>query len=164
MNNIFEKTGDDLILAGSFRNFAGADTQFGPSYPFFNLKVDESEIPMLQDLNINVKKWTDTETGDEIHFIKVNIGKYADIEIKKEGVSRKLECNEALNECVFLDRAQFGYTSVGVYPRPWHKGGRCGYSAYLSYLFAEVIPSDVDKARDAFDINTNTNAEEDVPF
>lgn len=144
-SNMLQISGQDIILAGSFRNFSGADTQYGPSYPFFNVKLTPEQVREAEENNMKVKYWRD-ENGETIAFVKVNVGKYAEVEILKDGMSTKYDPEEL----GWLDRVAIGRASVGLYARPWNRAGRCGFSTYLSYMFAEVEESEADKARKAF--------------
>lgn len=162
-NQKFEIVGDkDLILAGSFRNFSGSPDKFSQNpYPYFNIQIPEDRIEEAEEAGLSVKRWINPDDGKEIAHVKVNLGRYADIEIMKDGSC----CKYDPAEIGFLDHSAIVRASLGIYLRPYNKGGRSGLSPYLSYLFAEVEESDADKARKNFVGNPlDSRIVEDPPF
>lgn len=147
-NQKFEIVGDkELILAGSFRNFSGSPDKFSNNpYPYFNIQIPEDRIAEAEAVGLSVKRWINPDDGKEIAHVKVNLGRYADIEIGKDGAW----CKYDPAEIGFLDHSAIVRASLGIYLRPYDKFGKTGLSPYLSYLFAEIEESDADKARKNF--------------
>lgn len=138
------------ILAGGFRNFSGSADQWNEHpAPNFCVQIDESDKPFLAALGIRVNSWTDVNAEEPvtIEFIRVRVGNYAHIEVRKDGGEPETYPPELYGDLDFMD-IESAYVSIQAYP--WEKNGRSGVTAYLSMLLADVNSSEMEKAREAW--------------
>lgn len=101
--------------------------------PNFTLSVSQEKAEELRSHGIRVKDWVDisSETQDVYHFLKVKVGKYCGIWVKKNGCVRKLDPEEYW--C--LDTMDVDTWEVHVSPYTYNNDFGEGVTCYLSELF-----------------------------
>lgn len=122
-------------------NFSGAPDKFNKKgqIPNFCVIIPEEDVGYFRDdIGFNVKtRVTDNGT---YHYLKINIGRYADIYLRDaNGEMHKLSPLVEDGQIQILDNTKFDKVDLMITPRNWDMGDRHGCSAYLKELFASEI-------------------------
>lgn len=126
-----------------FHNWAGSPDRFNKKGQMPNIAVivPEEDVGYFKDdLGFDVKQKV-LDDGGMFYFLKVKVGKYADVYIRDaDGLVHKISADPDMGELGTLDTMKFSKIDMSIVARDWDNGGKTGRSAYLREFFAEEIP------------------------
>ena len=118
-----------------YKNFSGAPDAFNRNgvQPNFSVVIPEEDVGYYRDdLQLNVKERI-TKDGNVFHYLRVKVGKYADIYLRDEDGTLALVEPE---QYPMLDQLRLSKCDLSVSSREYSAGGRNGTMVYLAELFA----------------------------
>ena len=118
-----------------YKNFSGAPDAFNRNgvQPNFSVVIPEEDVGYYRDdLQLNVKERI-TKDGNVFHYLRVKVGKYADIYLRDEDGTLALVEPE---QYPMLDQIRLSKCDLSVSSREYSAGGRNGATVYLAELFA----------------------------
>lgn len=118
-----------------YKNFSGAPDAFNRNgvQPNFSVVIPEEDVGYYRDdLLLNVKERI-TKDGNVFHYLRVKVGKYADIYLRDEDGTLALVEPE---QYPMLDQLRLSKCDLSVSSREYSAGGRSGTTVYLAELFA----------------------------
>lgn len=118
-----------------YKNFSGAPDAFNRNgvQPNFSVVIPEEDVGYYRDdLQLNVKERI-TKDGNVFHYLRVKVGKYADIYLRDEDGTLALVEPE---QYPMLDQIRLSKCDLSVSSREYSAGGRNGTTVYLAELFA----------------------------
>ena len=118
-----------------YKNFSGAPDAFNRNgvQPNFSVVIPEEDVGYYRDdLQLNVKERI-TKDGNVFHYLRVKVGKYADIYLRDEDGTLVLVEPE---QYPMLDQLRLSKCDLSVSSREYSAGVRNGTTVYLAELFA----------------------------
>ena len=118
-----------------YKNFSGAPDAFNRNgvQQNFSVVIPEEDVGYYRDdLQLNVKERI-TKDGNVFHYLRVKVGKYADIYLRDEDGTLALVEPE---QYPMLDQIRLSKCDLSVSSREYSAGGRNGTTVYLAELFA----------------------------
>ena len=118
-----------------YKNFSGAPDAFNRNgvQPNFSVVIPEEDVGYYRDdLLLNVKERI-TKEGDVFHYLRIKVGKYAEIYLGDDGTNLS-----PLNpsEYPMLDQIRLSKCDLSISPSSYTIGGKTGTTVYLSKMFA----------------------------
>ena len=118
-----------------YKNFSGAPDAFNRNgvQPNFSVVIPEEDVGYFRDdLMLNVKERV-TKEGDVFHYLRIKVGKYAEIYLGDDGTN--LSMLEP-DEYPMLDQIRLSKCDLSISPSSYTSGGKTGTTVYLSEMFA----------------------------
>ena len=118
-----------------YKNFSGAPDAFNRNgvQPNFSVVIPEEDVGYYRDdLLLNVKERI-TKEGDVFHYLRIKVGKYAEIYLGDDGTNLSpLDPSEY----PMLDQIRLSKCDLSISPSSYTSGGKTGTTVYLSEMFA----------------------------
>ena len=118
-----------------YKNFSGAPDAFNRNgvQPNFSVVIPEEDVGYFRDdLMLNVKERI-TKEGDVFHYLRIKVGKYAEIYLGDDGTNLSLL---EPDEYPMLDGIRLSKCDLSISPSSYTSGGKTGTTVYLSEMFA----------------------------
>ena len=126
-----------------FHNWSGSPDRYNKKGQMPNIAViiPEEDVGYFKDdLGFDVKTKA-LEDGGYFYFLKVKVGKYADVYVRDaDSMMHKISADPEMNELGNLAGMRFNKIDMSIVARDWDNGDKRGRSAYLKEFFGEEAP------------------------